>query len=67
MTDPFHACTRASRYRDAAQRLREAVDLAGEAGAPQDTVDAIQALAERMARAAEEIGGDARDQFRAAK
>ena len=60
MTDPLHLCTRARRYRDAAERLREAVDLAGEAGATQDIIDAIQALAERMARAAAEIGPGAR-------
>jgi hypothetical protein len=59
MTDTMqvrrHLCTRARHYRAAAERLREAVDLAGEAGASQDTLDTIEALAAHMTRAAEEV------------
>lgn len=59
MPDPSqlcrHRCTRARGYRAAAERLREAADLAGEAGASEDTIDAIEVLAARLVRAAEEV------------
>jgi hypothetical protein len=58
--DTSHLCTRARHYRDAAERLREAADLAGEAGASQDTIESIQALADRMARAADDVSATAR-------
>lgn len=52
MTSPGEFGTRAWRYREASKRLREAADLAGEAGAPPATVQAIETLARLMADAA---------------